>query len=194
MRAGDLYIADDPEIAAAALHARRLQDAFNRTTADEGGARRKILDELLASYGADCEIRPPLYVDYGSNITIGARTFVNCGLVALDVAPITIGEDVQIGPNVQLLTPTHPVEPEARGDRAARGDDRRRHGGGRRRGGHARPPRRCRGRGQPGPDHPLGLTPQLRRFRVRSAPPAGATRTENATCTGQGSSEIVYAW
>ncbi len=35
-------------------------------------------------------------------------------MIALDVAPITIGADVQIGPNVQLLTPTHPVESEPR--------------------------------------------------------------------------------
>jgi maltose O-acetyltransferase len=34
--------------------------------------------------------------------------------VALDVARITIGDDVQIGPYVQLLTPTHPLEPEPR--------------------------------------------------------------------------------
>ena len=53
-------------------------------------------------------------MDYGSQVTIGARCFVNYGLVALDVARITIGDDVQIGPNVQLLTPTHPVEPQAR--------------------------------------------------------------------------------
>jgi maltose O-acetyltransferase len=45
---------------------------------------------------------------------VGARTFVNYALVALDVASITIGDDVQIGPNVQLVTPTHPIEPEAR--------------------------------------------------------------------------------
>jgi len=35
---------------------------------------------------------------------------VNYGLTALDVAPIRIGDDVQIGPHVQLLTPTHPVD------------------------------------------------------------------------------------
>ena len=58
------------------------------------------------------------------SITIGARCFVNYGLVALDVAPITIGDDVQIGPNVQLLTPTHPVEPGPRRDKW-RCDDRR---------------------------------------------------------------------
>jgi maltose O-acetyltransferase len=45
---------------------------------------------------------------------VGTRTFINFGLMALDVAPITIGDDVQIGPNVQLLTPTHPMDPDLR--------------------------------------------------------------------------------
>ncbi len=48
---------------------------------------------------------------------VGARTFVNYNLTALDVAAITIGEDCQIGPNVQLLTPTHPLEPGPRRDK-----------------------------------------------------------------------------
>jgi maltose O-acetyltransferase len=39
---------------------------------------------------------------------------VNFGLVALDVATISVGEDVQVGPNVQLLTATHPLDPEPR--------------------------------------------------------------------------------
>ena len=114
MQAGELYIADDPEIAAAALAARRLQDQFNTTAPDADDRRHRILERLLGSIGGGTEIRPPLYVDYGTNIRIGARCFVNFGLVALDVAAITIGDDVQLGPNVQLLTPTHPVEPEAR--------------------------------------------------------------------------------
>ena len=62
-------------------------------------------------------MRPPLCVDYGSRISIGARSFVNFNLTALDVAPITIGADCQLGPNVQLLTPTHPVEPGPRRDK-----------------------------------------------------------------------------
>src|SRR5690606_16337906 len=78
---------------------------------------RPILAELLASAGDGIDVRPPLYVDYGSNLSIGARTFVNYHLTALDVARITIGEDCQIGPNVQLLTPTHPVEPRPRRDK-----------------------------------------------------------------------------
>jgi maltose O-acetyltransferase len=114
MLAGDLYIADDPELAAEALRAARLLDEYNRSAADDAAARRRLLVELLAGFGADSEIRPPLHCDYGYHLRIGARTFVNFGLVALDVAPITIGDDVQIGPNVQLLTPTHPIEAEAR--------------------------------------------------------------------------------
>ena len=111
---GDLYVADDPELAADSLRARRLQDRFNRTEAGAGDERRRILGELLGAFGPGSEIRPPFYCDYGYQIHVGARVFANFGLSALDVATITIGDDVQIGPNVQLLTPTHPVEAEPR--------------------------------------------------------------------------------
>ena len=33
------------------------------------------------------------------------------------MAPIVIGADCQIGPNVQLLTPIHPIEPQPRRDK-----------------------------------------------------------------------------
>ena len=114
MEAGDLYIADDPEIGEAGARALDLMASYNTTSVRQGPLRRALLEQLLGSIGEGTELRPPLYVDYGSNIAIGARCFANFGLVALDVARITIGDDVQIGPNVQLLTPTHPVEPEPR--------------------------------------------------------------------------------
>ncbi|QNS03057.1 sugar O-acetyltransferase [Streptomyces xanthii] len=117
MEAGDLYIADDPEIARRQQRAMRLAARYQAAHLEDPAAARPLLDELLGSVGEDVELRPPLYVDYGSNITIGARTFVNYHLTALDVAAITIGEDCQIGPNVQLLTPTHPVEPQPRRDK-----------------------------------------------------------------------------
>ncbi|CAM5462909.1 sugar O-acetyltransferase [Streptomyces atroolivaceus] len=117
MLAGDLYIADDPEIAQRQQHAMRLAARFQAAYTEDADAARTILAELLDSVGEGVDLRPPLYVDYGSNISIGARTFVNYHLTALDVARITIGEDCQIGPNVQLLTPTHPVEPEPRRDK-----------------------------------------------------------------------------
>jgi maltose O-acetyltransferase len=117
MLAGDPYIADDPEIGEQSAAALDLMTAYNATTVRQAPLRRQLLEELLGSVGESTEIRPPFYVDYGSHIRIGARCFANFGLVALDVAAITIGDDVQMGPNVQLLTPTHPVEPGPRRDK-----------------------------------------------------------------------------
>jgi maltose O-acetyltransferase len=114
MLAGDLYIADDPELAQESLRAMELMHELNTSSPSDPAARRRILEELLGAIGEGTEIRPPFYCDYGYNTHIGAGTFVNFGLVALDVARITIGDDVQFGPLVQLLTPTHPVDPELR--------------------------------------------------------------------------------
>jgi len=114
MLAGDLYVADDPDSAAAARRAVRLSHDYLTVHATDPDAARPILEDLLGSIAPDAYIKPPLYVDYGSQITVGAGTFVNYNLTALDVAPITIGSHVQIGPNVQLLTPTHPLDPALR--------------------------------------------------------------------------------
>jgi maltose O-acetyltransferase len=113
MVAGALYRADDPEIVDAHQRAVHLLERFNAPSVS-GPARAALLTELLADLGPDSSVRPPFFCDYGSQISIGARTFVNFGLVALDPAPITVGDDVQIGPNVQLLTATHPLDAELR--------------------------------------------------------------------------------
>lgn len=117
MLAGDLYIADDPESERIAREAMRLAYEYHRAEAAGEPDAREHLVALLGSLGEGAYVKPPLAVDYGENIRIGARTFVNSNLTALDVAAITIGEDCQIGPNVQLLTPTHPVEPQPRRDK-----------------------------------------------------------------------------
>jgi maltose O-acetyltransferase len=114
MLAGDLYIADDPELAADNLRANRLTERFNTSDHSDPEARLAVLRELLGSLGDGAEIRPPLRCDYGYQTHIGARTFINFGVILLDVATIRIGDDVQVGPNVQFLTPTHPVEAQAR--------------------------------------------------------------------------------
>lgn len=117
MLAGDLYISDDPDNERESKRAVKLQSQYTAAYAEDPDGARPILADLLGSLGDDAHIKPPLYVDYGTFISVGARTFINYNLTALDVAPITIGEDCQIGPNVQLLTPTHPVEPQPRRDR-----------------------------------------------------------------------------
>lgn len=114
MLRGELYVADDPELEADSSRCDALLAAYNATRAWETDERHRILGELLGSIGPGSGIRPPLYMDYGYQTTIGARCFFNMGTVILDVGRVTIGDDVQVGPGVQFLTPTHPLDPELR--------------------------------------------------------------------------------
>lgn len=117
MLAGELYIADDPELGRDAMRAQALTHRLNLADPTDGDLRRELLTELLGGFGEGSEIRPPFRCDYGYQTFVGARTFANFGLVSLDVATVTIGDDVQIGPNVQLLTALHPVAAVPRRDK-----------------------------------------------------------------------------
>lgn len=117
MVAGDLYISDDPEISSRQQQAIRLAGRFQAAFLEDTEAAQGILRELLGAVGEGSHVRAPIFVDYGSNITIGEGTFINYNLTALDVVAVSIGSHCQIGPNVQLLTATHPVEAGPRRDK-----------------------------------------------------------------------------
>lgn len=117
MLAGDLYLADDPELAADSARAQRLTHRINTCDPTDGETLRRLFTELLGDYGEGAEIRPPFRCDYGYQTRFGARSFANFGLTVLDVATVTVGADVQIATNVQLLTATHPLEPGPRRDK-----------------------------------------------------------------------------
>lgn len=114
MLAGEWYLPDDEELGADTLRRTELCAAYNGNGGAAPDERTAILRELLGSLGQDVRIRPPFHCDYGRHISIGDRTFVNFNAVFLDAAPITVGADVQIGPNVQLLTPAHEMDTERR--------------------------------------------------------------------------------
>jgi maltose O-acetyltransferase len=114
MLRGELYRADDPEIQADAARSQALMERYNATRDAERELRDTLLRELLGEVGDGVVVRPPFWVDYGSHIAIGAETFVNYDCVMLDVAPIRIGAACQLATRVQLLTPTHPLDPGPR--------------------------------------------------------------------------------
>jgi len=111
MLRGEPYLADDPQLAA---DRRRAEELLARLDAAAPEERDALFRELLGELGEGVVIRPGFRCDYGAYISIGAGTFVNYDCVLLDVAPIRLGEACQLGPAVQLLTPTHPLEPEPR--------------------------------------------------------------------------------
>lgn len=107
MLRGELYRVDGV-LRADSARAQALLERFNAAPDDA------VLRELLGHLGEGVLIRPPFRCDYGTQISIGAGTFVNFDCVMIDVAPIRIGEDCQIATKVQLLTATHPIEPGPR--------------------------------------------------------------------------------
>ena len=80
---------------------------------DRGRERRgppAAAAELLGSIGEGSDIVPPVQVDYGFNVHIGARVFVNFGAFFIDTREITIGDEVLVGPAVQFLSADHPLD------------------------------------------------------------------------------------
>ena len=115
MLRGEPYDANDPELLLERRRCRLLCERFNAISFGETAARRAVLHELLGGrLGDGAEVMAPFQCDYGYHITVGARTFINYGVVILDGAEVTIGEDVQIGPGVHLLTALHPLDPADR--------------------------------------------------------------------------------
>lgn len=98
MLAGELYMASDPELGADHLRAQALLAKFNATAADAEEERRLLLRQLLGRIGEGTVIKPILRCDYGYNIALGARTFVNYDCMLLDCNRITIGDEVPMAP------------------------------------------------------------------------------------------------
>src|SRR3954451_2462683 len=117
MLVGDWYIAEDPENARRAQRAVGLADAYHRAAVVDETSAVPLLAQLLGQLGGGAFIEPPLYVDYGEHISVGAGTFVTYNLAALGGAPPRTAADSQIGPNVQLRTGLPPGD---RGPRRAR--------------------------------------------------------------------------
>jgi maltose O-acetyltransferase len=114
MLAGELYLANDPELAADYARAQAILAEFNATRGDDIAGLTELLGRLLGHLGRDAIIKPSLRCDYGFNISVGARTFINYDCVFLDCNRITIGEEVQIAPGVHIYTATHPLDAATR--------------------------------------------------------------------------------
>jgi maltose O-acetyltransferase len=113
MLRGELYIGGDPENVAERGRVEELLAGFNGSAAGAWTERDGLLRQMLRHVGEGVVVRPPFFCEYGA-VSIGDRTFVNVDAVMLDVMPITIGAACQIATRVQLLTATHPVDPEPR--------------------------------------------------------------------------------
>src|SRR5690606_7312083 len=94
---------------------RRTRELLRALNSEPDEVRRsELLVQTKGCVGENAIIEPAFFCDFGSNITPGNNVFLNYDFVVLDVTPVTIGNDVLIGPAVQIYTATHPLDVQTR--------------------------------------------------------------------------------
>lgn len=114
MLAGEMYNPDDPVLIKEREEARRKVRLYNQTLETEVEKRSILLKELLGSTGETVYMEPNIRFDYGYNTHVGENFFANFDCIILDVCEVRFGNNCMLGPNVQIYTATHPLNPTER--------------------------------------------------------------------------------
>lgn len=117
--AGDTIAGDSP--LHGAMH-RYSQQALRITGELNAGYRepekvRELLAQLTGKpVDETVTLFPPFNADFGKNITLGKRVFINSGCKFQDQGGVSIGDDCLIGHNVVIATLNHDLAPSRRAD------------------------------------------------------------------------------
>jgi len=106
---GDEYFPSNKVLQQERAQAKNICYQFNQIDPNNRKASRSLIKSLLGS-SPNPWIEAPFYCDYGYNITTGDNFYANHGVVILDTAPVTIGDDVMLAPGVLISTATHPLD------------------------------------------------------------------------------------
>lgn len=113
MTQGLAYFSSDKQLQKDRHHAKQLCEQFNNTAISDRKASRVIIKSLFGR-AENAWIEPTFYCDYGYNIEVGKHFYANHGLVILDCAKVSFGNNVMIAPGVLMSTVTHPLDAAAR--------------------------------------------------------------------------------
>ena len=107
-----------PEADAFVVNVKRamaITPIINRLTFNDADEIRALFSDLTGRKVDDhFRLIPPFYTANGLEIRVGHRVFINQNCTLYDLAEISIGDDVMIGPNVSIITAGHPVAPSQR--------------------------------------------------------------------------------
>src|SRR6202789_896145 len=107
-----------PESAAMLANVKRamaITARLNRLTFDDADEVRGLFSELIGKAVDDSFLLiPPFYTAGGDEIRVGRNVFVNQNCTFYDLGGLDIADDVMIGPNVNIITAGHPLEPSQR--------------------------------------------------------------------------------
>jgi acetyltransferase-like isoleucine patch superfamily enzyme len=89
--------------------------ALNRLTFNDADEVRALFSELIGRKVDDSFVLiPPFYTTGGGDIRVGRNVFLNQNCTIYDLGGVDIADDVMIGPNVNIVTSGHPLEPSQR--------------------------------------------------------------------------------
>jgi len=114
MLSGQLYNPNDKTLIEERHKARIIFQKINCLSDDHKKEKKRLIHELLSNASKGLWIEPPFYCDYGYNIKTGKNVFMNFNCCILDVMEVKIGNNVMLGPNVQIYTATHPIDAKTR--------------------------------------------------------------------------------
>ncbi|MGB8868160.1 MAG: hypothetical protein WCC96_02775, partial [Rhodomicrobium sp.] len=101
--------------ASAIKRAMRLTAELNKLSFDDVAKVREIFSELTGQKVDDTfTLIPPFYSAYGLDIRVGRKVFINQCCTIYDMGGVDIADHVMIGPNVNIITSGHPLEPAKR--------------------------------------------------------------------------------
>lgn len=112
MLAGQMYDPKDPELKKLQQIRQEKMNIFNNEMDNQ--KRSNLLKKWLGATGQHIHMERSFHCDYGSNIFVGENFYANFNTTMLDVCEIRIGNNAMFGPNCQLLTPLHPLDPMER--------------------------------------------------------------------------------
>jgi len=102
-------------VANAVRRAMRLTAELNKLSFDDDAKVRELFGELIGQKVDETfKLIPPFYTEGGLNIRVGHKVFINQCCTIYDMGGVDIGDLVMIGPNVNIITAGHPVEPSQR--------------------------------------------------------------------------------
>ena len=106
----------NPDLIAQRRKARDLCFKLNQTLPSDTKTREALLAELFGYFPENLDLTGPFICDYGRNITIGKNVFINTNCYFMDGAPISLGDNVFMGPFCGLYTANHPLEVKERNE------------------------------------------------------------------------------
>lgn len=115
MHSERLYFCNDTTLVQEQMAHQELLHKYQQLPPSAQREKQVLLKEMFASIGENCFIESPFYANWGGkHLHLGNHVYINFNLTLVDDTDIYIDDHVMIGPNVMIITGTHPIHPDLR--------------------------------------------------------------------------------